>query len=1464
MGGLVVKKACILSQSDPQYKDMMLSTTAIVFLSTPHRGTNLAEVLNRILSVSVFNHSAKQYIAELNRNSSAIHDINEQFKNIAPRLQLASLYETQQTPIGPRKVMVLEKDSSILGYPSEISKPLDADHHNVCKFVSPEDPNYISVRNILRSLISQHPLQGAATELSLVTRQSLSIVSPLQAATTEEPLPTGSSLEFLSPLNRTQTIGSPVKSLPPGIVKLLGVEDPPNDDYEFFHSRWMPGSCEWIQRDPSFERWLDVKDTSPQALYVHGVPGAGKSILSSYIVSYLRGIGSSCQFFFFRFGDQAKISINTLLRSLAYQVATDLPMYEEKLLNLAEETSPLDKADTRVLWHKLFMSRLFKLRLTRPLYWVIDALDECDAPEKLLALLSSMPTTRNPIRILFVGRKTNAQSVAFLRLGGLCQVHTICIDNFQDDLQRYVQKEMEYLRGRAEFKARISKKILDAANGNFLWVTLVMNDVAQCHTETAIEQTLDELPAELEPLYQRMESLLASSPKASNRGLTKAILTWVTCSSRPLTIEELAQALMPEYSGIFDLEHTAVQLCGGFVVVDNKRQVVMVHQTAREYLIKTPGLQYSILPRSAHRDLFVKCVTFLSTLSPRTRSDLSSLQPFVMYAATSWFYHLALIAALADHTQLITLAKFLQGSSVLSWINLMASDSHLRNLLYASQSMMSYLKKQAVIDAERSPMTQRLQEKELIEYWSVDLIRLVGKFGSNLVRHPRSIYAFIPAFCPSSSMIYRQFWSMKGSSALSVAGLSSDEWDDCLGKFSIPRNSRPVKITCSDNYLAILTSEGTITLYRAATYEVTRKFMHGERVLCFSFGDSWRLLVTYGFLATKVWDVQSGRQLHSFRNPSEAKAQAVSFHQDEDMLISCSDDRAIRRAILDRPKISWDVVEPSPGGDSYDGRLYNSPKRVAINADGLQVAIAYRGFPLLVWGVDPPGLIGRCERVTDRSKSRHDLWTDFGPICWNPTSGHVLGLYNDGCIFKWHPIEQDSQELKAVAADIRCGPSGNLFVTSNVDGTLKIWNFQHFALVYKLSCHTPVTDLSMSPDGRRIYDLRDSFCNIWEPNALLRLAETDDKASETSSTLGSVSQASEAVSEMSDPITALAVNPLNFSYCIGDEAGSLRLHECGKDTSTMISQTFMAVDHASWSDDGTILATADLGSRLSVWVSNPRMPVEEPSLSFDAKIECIQQLVINRSSEYLFVAVQGFIQLWSISSKEMITSQISLSHACRWVSHPTRYDTLLQIDYANIKLLQWSNLLEIRTFSLDRGMIDIETQVVFSIDVNPTSPSEETNFVDKVFVTSDGSQLLCQTFEVIKGQRPRRQIILIPSPELDDPNSVIQPQLLPPLVEAQIDVVLGFASWDYRRPSYALSSAFEDLLVFLDREFWVCTWALSDKNASSAKRHFFLPQDWLNAECFGFSTVSRDGTLFIPRNGEVAVIRNGLREEWFE
>ena len=50
--------------------------------------------------------------------------------------------------------MVVDKDSAIMGYPNEITKSMNADHHTVCKFDNKDHPDYISIRNALKTLIT--------------------------------------------------------------------------------------------------------------------------------------------------------------------------------------------------------------------------------------------------------------------------------------------------------------------------------------------------------------------------------------------------------------------------------------------------------------------------------------------------------------------------------------------------------------------------------------------------------------------------------------------------------------------------------------------------------------------------------------------------------------------------------------------------------------------------------------------------------------------------------------------------------------------------------------------------------------------------------------------------------------------------------------------------------------------------------------------------------------------------------------------------------------------------------------------------------------------------------------------------------------------------------------------------------------------------------------------------------------
>lgn len=54
-------------QHDPEYEAIVKAISTITFLATPHRGTMLAHVLNRILGLITITNS-KQYVADLLKN----------------------------------------------------------------------------------------------------------------------------------------------------------------------------------------------------------------------------------------------------------------------------------------------------------------------------------------------------------------------------------------------------------------------------------------------------------------------------------------------------------------------------------------------------------------------------------------------------------------------------------------------------------------------------------------------------------------------------------------------------------------------------------------------------------------------------------------------------------------------------------------------------------------------------------------------------------------------------------------------------------------------------------------------------------------------------------------------------------------------------------------------------------------------------------------------------------------------------------------------------------------------------------------------------------------------------------------------------------------------------------------------------------------------------------------------------
>jgi pimeloyl-ACP methyl ester carboxylesterase len=1445
MGGLVFKRAFLSGLDNPGYKDIVTQIHAVLFLSTPHRGTDLATVLNRILTVSIFMQSPKQYITELQKSSPTIENLNEGFANHAAELQIFSFYETLETPVGPVKnMLILDTASSTLGYAGEVKTPLHANHNGVSKFPSRDNSNYQSVLSALQTLVSQYKAAGL-------------------------------HLQRANAVLDTKRIG-----------KLLSVTSAPEGDYTALLHKWKEGTCESVLAEPAFEEWLDQSQKSA-VLWLYGQPGCGKSVHAAFLIHYLISTDRACQFFFFQHSILAKQTATDLLKSLALQIAYATPEYEKALQILSDDGLNLEKADAETIWSKIFSSALFSISRQAPIYWIIDALDESDAALSLLELFSSISLSQCPIRLLITSRRTPPVQNAFDRLSTSLPLKTISIDFNATDIRRYATAEMEYMHGETAFKQIIVDQIVDKARGSFLWVRLAIQEIKRCHSRDEIKQALVSIPTGMSPMYRRMEETIKGLTRPIDISLARMILAWVTYARRPLHVDELLQALKPEHAKILDLNYTINQTCGHFVTLDSNNYVSLIHYTAREHLINAAEIPFSLSPQSAHEELFKKTLSVFLHRSVRAKLGPGQLPPLYSYAATSWSFHLS--RSSREPVEILNmLTKFFTSSHayVLPWIQTLAMLGQLKVLVLASQNLADFVHFQRNLEQIGMSLLDRHSQLEVLELWSRDLLKIVGKFGGNLLQDPTAIYKNIPPFCPRNTQVYRQFGRSQ-SSPLSVDNLSHAEWDDCLARLSVGTQHQALMIVCSGSFLAIPTDAGTIILWDSGTFEQIRILYHQEHIHTVCFSNNGDMLASYGIRTTKIFHVSSGNLLHKITNVAHSRALCMTFAQADSTLLVGLDVRKVVRLVLDRENEGWKALSSTLFREelSIEGTVLNSPTAMAFNNTTTLIAIAYRGFPLSVWTVDQPRLVNRCKRRLEQGKSPNHAWTSVDRLLWHPKNGQILGIYKDGSVFKWHPHEQIHQELKAEVtespSEIQCSPDGTVFATSDVNGAVKLYNFHLFAMIYQLSSEDMVTALCFSPDSRRFYDIRGSYCNVWEPNSLLRLSNFDGQRDEAGSEAWSETDvdatsqivsfdASEAWDEALVPITALAVRQKGRLCCVGNDEGLVELIDIHnlKKMQVANSDVGMSIGHLAWADDGTHFAYLEIGTRLVVkavesrngksnsfgWGARSVMDVK-----IDLELGGAYRVLLSPDSRFVLVTSHQSAQLWSIEDQVICGTYHGPGSDIvpQWVNDPTNSDQLLAFLPTKVTAYSWSSLKELIRWRLEPPQ--------------STSPDSDNSDEDKpgLLRSKFNHRIHPANQEVIASQtksfilifssvpesrgRRRSQLHILAAASLHSDSSRSQE----PLATVPIPVEIAAS---IERPLDVLGN---DRLVYLDDSFWVCSWRLGHPGGSSALlKHFFLPHDWVNAESLDLCRVMANGTFLCPRKGEVAVIKSDLGSDW--
>jgi pimeloyl-ACP methyl ester carboxylesterase len=151
LGGLVIKQLLRHAHDlgNTYWKALVGNTRGVVFLSTPHSGSDLANYVQYVSKVLRPTVAAE----ELEAHHSRLRELNLWYRNNAPSLGIATdaYYETKTT----YKFLVVDPSSADPGIAGVVPIPIERNHQDICKPTSRSDLVYCRVRQFVDRCMSR-------------------------------------------------------------------------------------------------------------------------------------------------------------------------------------------------------------------------------------------------------------------------------------------------------------------------------------------------------------------------------------------------------------------------------------------------------------------------------------------------------------------------------------------------------------------------------------------------------------------------------------------------------------------------------------------------------------------------------------------------------------------------------------------------------------------------------------------------------------------------------------------------------------------------------------------------------------------------------------------------------------------------------------------------------------------------------------------------------------------------------------------------------------------------------------------------------------------------------------------------------------------------------------------------------------------------------------------------------------
>ncbi|KAL2818954.1 Pfs, NACHT and ankyrin domain protein [Aspergillus granulosus] len=430
---------------------------------------------------------------------------------------------------------------------------------------------------------------------------------------------------------------------------------PPDPSTNANHARKLrhEGTGTWLLGNPVFQSWYSG---SRRHLWLHGLAGCGKTVLSTTVLDYLAKENYSLVLsFFFDFSDTAKQTLDKMLRSLAFQLYQDgdgSANYLDALFQGHKNGSdqPMTRALEDIVCKMLIAQRKAAI--------ILDALDESEKRDDVILWIKDMVSRVELAHVQLL--LTSRPESEFLRdiptLIGNENILPIEKQAVNSDIQSWVTAQLFQRRDFTEkalsgnLLEGIQRRVGDGADGMFRWAFCQLDSLARCRHEAAMEEALVSLPRNLNETYQRM---MENIPKELKKDAIR-LLQFLVHSKRPLKLVEAKEIIATQIENKpqgFNIKHRLfcetdiLDYCPSLITVVHAthKELHLAHFSVKEYLLKEENFKITTANISITRTY----LTYLTDING-SNEEIKRDFPMARSAAELWTSHAVLAQASQD------------------------------------------------------------------------------------------------------------------------------------------------------------------------------------------------------------------------------------------------------------------------------------------------------------------------------------------------------------------------------------------------------------------------------------------------------------------------------------------------------------------------------------------------------------------------------------------------------------------------------------------------------------------------------------------------------------------------------------------------------------------------------------------------------------------------------------------------